>query len=92
LALGDPWRERHDNPIQETDMKKTLTVTTLALLFAATAVAAAEPAGGPIKAAAPAKASAVSQQDKMRLCSQQATGKKGQERKTFMKTCLSKKA
>jgi len=74
-------------------MNKTLTLTTIALLFAATAATAAEPpAGGPIKPAAPAKATAVSQQDKMRLCSQQATGKKGQERKTFMKGCLSKKA
>jgi hypothetical protein len=40
-------------------------------------------------AAAPVK---VSQQDKMRLCAKQATGKKGAERKTFMKGCLSKKA
>ena len=39
--------------------------------------------------AAPAK---LSQQDKMRLCAKQATGKKGPERKAFMKTCLSKKA
>jgi len=28
----------------------------------------------------------------MRLCAKQATGKKGAERKAFMKTCLSKKA
>ncbi len=34
----------------------------------------------------------VSQQDRMRLCAKQATGKKGAERKAFMKTCLSKKA
>ncbi len=34
---------------------------------------------------------AVSQQDKMRQCSKQATGKKGAERKDFMKTCLAKK-
>ena len=33
----------------------------------------------------------VSQQDKMRLCAKQATGKKGVERKAFMKTCLSTK-
>ena len=39
-------------------------------------------------AAAPVK---ISQQDKMRLCAKQATGKKGEERKTFMKGCLSKK-
>ena len=34
----------------------------------------------------------ISQQDRMRLCAKQATGKKGAERKAFMKTCLSKKA
>ena len=39
-------------------------------------------------AAAPAK---LSQQDKMRQCAKQATGKKGAERKAFMKGCLSKK-
>ena len=33
----------------------------------------------------------VSQQDKMRLCAKQATGKKGPEGKAFMKTCLSTK-
>jgi hypothetical protein len=38
--------------------------------------------------AAPVK---ISQQDKMRLCAKQATGKKGAERKAFMKTCLSAK-
>jgi len=91
FPFWDAWRERHHDPTQETDMNKTLTVTAFALIFAATAVDAAETAG-PIKGAAPAKATAVSQQDKMRLCSQQATGKKGPERRTFMKGCLSKKA
>jgi hypothetical protein len=43
---------------------------------------------GTITSAAPEK---VSQQDKMRACSKQATGKKGAERKAFMKTCLSAK-
>jgi len=28
----------------------------------------------------------------MKLCAKQATGKKGAERKAFMKSCLSKKA
>ena len=41
-----------------------------------------------INGATPVK---VSQQDKMRLCAKQATGKKGPERKAFMKTCLSSK-
>lgn len=30
----------------------------------------------------------MSQQDRMRMCSKQAAGKKGAERKTFMKSCL----
>ena len=30
------------------------------------------------------------QQDKMKACNKDATGKKGDERKVFMKTCLSK--
>ena len=46
------------------------------------AATAVTPAAEPVK---------ISQQDKMRLCAKQATGKKGAERKTFMKTCLSKK-
>jgi hypothetical protein len=48
-----------------------------------TVAAAGAPATAPVK---------ISQQDKMRLCAKQATGKKGAERKAFMKTCLSKKA
>ena len=76
-------------------MNRALVIFALASLFAANAATAAEPAAGSIKPAAvdtKPKATQVSQQEKMRLCSQQATGKKGQERKTFMKTCLSKKA
>ena len=42
--------------------------------------------------AAPQKTAASSQQDRMRNCNKQATGKKGPERKAFMKTCLSNKA
>jgi hypothetical protein len=59
--------------------------------------AADAPAAKPQSAKAPvaatqAAAVKISQQDKMRLCAKEATGKKGAERKTFMKTCLSKKA
>jgi hypothetical protein len=32
----------------------------------------------------------VSLQDKMKTCNKEATGKKGDERKAFMKECLSK--
>jgi len=31
------------------------------------------------------------QQEKMRMCNQQAKGKKGEERKAFMRSCLSNK-
>lgn len=58
------------------------------------APAAALPAATPTvtKTSAPQTSAAVSQQDKMRNCNKEATGKKGAERKAFMKTCLSKKA
>jgi psiF repeat len=57
-----------------------------------TPVAKAQPAKTPVAATAPATPVKISQQDKMRLCAKEATGKKGAERKTFMKACLSKKA
>ena len=50
----------------------------------------------PGKSAQPVQASTatkpMSQQDRMRECNKQATGKKGAERKEFMKACLSRKA
>jgi hypothetical protein len=57
-------------------------------------VAAAKTDAAPVPSADPRaqKPVLISQQDKMRLCAKQATGKKGAERKAFMKTCLSKKA
>ena len=83
-----------------------LSVIALAALFVSFAAQAADPAStatkpiqpaavaapaAPQKAAVPQKTAALSQQDRMRDCSKQATGKKGAERKAFMKTCLSKK-
>lgn len=61
-----------------------------------------KPAAAPTTAAVPAQKTAtapatpqqlasMSQQDKMRECNKQATGKKGDERKAFMKNCLSRK-
>ena len=52
----------------------------------------AKPASAAATSTTPAAPVKISQQDKMRLCAKQATGKKGAERKTFMKGCLSKKA
>jgi hypothetical protein len=92
---------------KEMTMKKTLYVLALLGLFASTAVYADDAATKPkatkavaatkSDAASPASTGAekpvlISQQDKMRLCAKQATGKKGAERKAFMKSCLSKKA
>jgi len=54
--------------------------------------AAKTDAASPAAAPRAQKPVLISQQDKMRLCAKQATGKKGAERKAFMKTCLSKKA
>jgi hypothetical protein len=42
------------------------------------------------KPAASASAPATTQQSKMKTCNAEATGKKGDERKAFMKECLKK--
>ena len=42
--------------------------------------------------ALPVAAHATPQQDKMKQCNKDATGKKGDDRKSFMSTCLSAKA
>ena len=79
---------------------KTLQALTLAALIGLAAPAFADDAAvkgrsGKIQTAAVTTDAAgtpkVSQQEKMRQCAKQATGKKGAERKTFMKGCLSKK-
>ncbi len=54
-------------------------VLALAIAFGATSALAADPA--PAKTLTP-------QQQKMKDCNAQATGKTGDERKTFMSTCL----
>ena len=79
----------------------TKSIVALAALVVSFAVQAAEPANAPAKPASstPAatavtaqKTTQISQQERMRDCNKQATGKKGAERKAFMKTCLSHKA
>lgn len=60
---------------------------------------AAKPAATPTPAKSDARssggavktASAGSQQNRMKECNKQATGKKGDERRAFMKSCLSSK-
>ncbi len=63
-------------------MKHLMTALTLALAaFATTSHAADAAASAPMG----------KQQSKMASCNADATGKKGDERKAFMKTCLSNK-
>jgi len=61
---------------------KTLIALTLAGLFACTTAFAADKA---------ADAKMTPQQEKMKSCNAEAAGKTGDERKAFMKTCLSAK-
>ena len=61
---------------------KQLLVAIAALTLGASAFAAADTAAAPKTA----------QQNKMVSCNAEAAGKKGDERKAFMKTCLSAKA
>ena len=80
---------------------KSLYLATLIGLFACHAAYAADVGSAPkpktpsaAKTADPGAAAQaskpilMSQQDRMRMCSKQATGKKGAERKAFMKSCL----
>src|SRR5258706_12966206 len=60
-------------------MKFTLSALALAFALAAASASAADPT--PAKPLTP-------QQQKMKDCNAQATGKTGDERKTFMSTCL----
>jgi hypothetical protein len=91
----------HQSQTFEEMVMKTLYALTLAALVGIAAPAFADDAtavkgrSGKIQTAAvnvdAGGAPKVSQQEKMRQCAKQATGKKGAERKAFMKGCLSKK-
>lgn len=68
-----------------------------AAAMAQTASPPSTPAKAPVVAAAKApaakkapSAAQLAQRAKMKSCNQQASGKKGADRKAFMKTCLSK--
>jgi hypothetical protein len=63
-------------------------ITALALGFA---VLVAQAAGDKPDAKPVAAAASGGQQSKMKQCNADAKGKKGDERKAFMKECLSKK-
>lgn len=65
-------------------MKKLLSLITLGLALSVGGAYAAGTAG-----AAPAADGKIKQQTKMATCNKEAEGMKGDERKAFMKTCLS---
>ncbi len=67
-------------------MKNLFSLIAAAFLLSAGLPAVAQTAAAP--AAAPAK---TAQQTKMGTCNKEAEGKKGDERKAFMKQCLSAK-
>jgi hypothetical protein len=96
-----PSRSTHLQPTLEEIAMKSLYLATLIGLFACQAAYAADVGSAPkpktpsaAKTADPGAAAQaskpilMSQQDRMRMCSKQATGKKGAERKAFMKSCL----
>ena len=69
-------------------MNKLLSTLALGLAMSAGGAFAASHVGAPMAGASGAKAP-TEQQTKMGTCNKEATGKKGDERKDFMKTCLS---
>jgi len=71
-------------------MRKSLLA--IALAFSATAAMAAVPAVSASGASAPTAKTLSSSQNRMVQCNKDATGKKGDERKAFMKSCLSTKS
>jgi hypothetical protein len=98
-----PKRSTHPSNLRfEEIAMKSLYLAVLIGLFACQAVYAADAATAPkartqstgknadtnAVAGQATKPILMSQQDRMRMCSKQATGKKGAERKTFMKSCL----
>ena len=67
-------------------MNKLLSLAALSLSLCAGGAYAAAHAGAPMAGASNAK---TTQQTKMATCNKDAAGKKGDDRKAFMKTCLS---
>jgi len=101
VARTIPFMPHSTNHLVEMTMKTIHALAFAALIAFAVPVAnaddavAAKPqpartaAVAPVAQPAPVK---LSQQEKMKFCAKEATGKKGAERKAFMKSCLSKKA
>lgn len=72
-------------------MKQLLSMTALGLALAMGTAHAADSASAAAAAASAPAAALTPQQVKMKTCNAQAKGKKGDERRAFMKGCLSNK-
>jgi hypothetical protein len=81
----------HFSTLKGDAMKKLVSMMTLGLALSCGAAYAASHVGAAPMADTKAKAP-TTQQTKMASCNKEAEGKKGDERKAFMKTCLSNKA
>jgi hypothetical protein len=75
------------NTMQGSTMKKLLSLIAMGLSLSFGAAHAADAPAAP----APAAKAPTTQQSKMATCNADAAGKKGDERKAFMKECLSAK-
>ena len=71
-------------------MKQLLSMSVLGLALAMGAAHAADSASAAAGAASKPAAAPTAQQEKMKACNAQVKGKKGDERKAFMKECLKK--
>lgn len=70
-------------------MNKFLAMLALSLALGTVGAQAASHAGAPMSAAPEASPAQSAQQNKMATCNKEAGAMKGDERKAFMKTCLS---
>jgi hypothetical protein len=90
-ARGNALIRPDNNPVatKGNAMKNLMTTLAFSMAVLSTSAFAANEAPAMAKAGASAPMSA--QQSKMGACNSQAADKKGDERKAFMKTCLSNK-
>lgn len=91
VTFSNPLRISRQTIFKGRKMKKLLTLLAIGLSLSLSAAHAADAPAAAASAAPAAEAKApTTQQNKMGACNTEAAGKKGDERKAFMKNCLSK--
>lgn len=91
VTFTNPIRIYRQTTFKGRKMKKLLTLLAIGISLSLGAAHAADAPAAAASAAPAAEAKApTAQQSKMATCNTEATGKKGDERKAFMKECLSK--